>query len=191
MRACVDGERLAALSADEELDRFRPPEQQRRALIAIAKDPRSCVSIAWSSERLVGYVAFHPPSDIESWGEDRTGKIIELGAIEVAPSARGQGLAERLLRVSFADGRFDGTVVLATLYAWHYDMRRNELEDFAYKRMLEKLYGRVGFRTFPTADLEIRSNAANALMARLPDAAAQDVVAEFHRLRTQPRFPLR
>ncbi len=186
--ACVDADRLRKLRPDAELDRFRPAAKQHHALVGIAADEATCVTIAISGDVMVAYVAFHPPSDIESWGEDRTGRILELGAIEVAPRARGRKLAERLLDASFAGGRFDHTVVIATLYVWHYDLRRTGLGDFAYKRLLEKLYGRVGLVTYPTADLEVRSSAANALMARIPDTADPTVVAEFHRLRTRPRF---
>lgn len=187
---CVAAALLEGLRADSGLDRFRPAERQRQALVGIASDPRGCVSAAWSERTLVGYAAVHPPSDIESWGADRTGRILELGAVEVGPVMRGAGLARRLLESTFADGRFDDTVTIATLYAWHYDVGRTQLGDFAYRRMLEDLYGRVGFLDYPTADPEVRSNAANALMARVPTSAPKDVVDEFHRLRSRARFHL-
>ncbi len=188
VRPCVAAGVLEALGAHAGLDMFRPADLQHRALVAIARDAPTCVSAAVDEAQLVGYAAFHRPSDVESWGEDRTGRIVELGAVEVAPPYRGQRLAQRLLDVSFADGRFDDTVVIATLYAWHYDLRRSGLTDFAYKRLLEKLYRHAGLETFPTADAEIRSNAANALMARIGPHAPPQVVAEFERLRTRPRF---
>ena len=181
--ACVPAAELAGLRAHQGLDRFRAPERQLAALVDIASDPKGCVVAALAGTTLVGYVAFHPPTEIESWGADATGELIELGAIGVAPASRGHRLAPRLLRASFADGRFDTTVVFATLYVWHYDLGRSGMTDLAYRRMLETLYRSVGLETFATSDEEIRSSAANALMARVGPRADERVVAEFHRLR--------
>lgn len=170
-----------------ELDVFRSPDDQREALADIAADPRGRVWIAEDGGRVVGYVTFHPPGPHETWSADTTGRLVELGAIEVAPSLRGERLGERLLAAAFEDGRFDDVVVFATLYAWHYDLARTGLSVFAYKRLLEKLYRKAGLVRLPTTDPEVRADAANALMVRVgPDvpAAAADA---FHRLRTAPR----
>lgn len=136
-----------------------------------------------AAEQLVGYAAFHRPSAVESWGEDRTGAILELGAVEVAPGMRGLHLAERLLQASFADGRFDDTVVFATLYRWHYDLDRTGLGELGYRRMLERLYATVGLLPVATTDAEVMSDHANRLVARVGRAAPPAVVAEFERLR--------
>lgn len=145
-------------------------------------------SPALDQDTLVGYAAFHPPSEVESWGDDRSGRLIELGAVEVAPDVRGQRLAERLLAASFSGGRFDGTVVFATLYVWHYDLARTGMTDLAYRRMLERMYRGAGLELFPTSDVEIRASVANALMARIGPSAPAEVVDEFHRLRKRDSF---
>ncbi|MDT3681505.1 MAG: GNAT family N-acetyltransferase [Truepera sp.] len=181
--ACADPSVLAALAPHERLALFRPPAEQLAALVDIASDARGCVVSATDGGTLVGYVAFHPPTEVESWGADATGELIELGAIEVAPEYRSQNLARRLLQASFEGGRFDHTVVFATLYVWHYDLVRSGLTDLAYRRMLERLYHSAGMDSFPTSDEEIRSSAANALMARIGPLAPPRVVEEFHRLR--------
>jgi len=188
IEVCLTAEALAALEPHDGIDMFRPAAKQHQALIGIARDAQSCVSAGVDADRLVAYAAFHPPSDVESWGEDRTGRIIELGAVEVAPPYRGQRLAERLLAASFQGGRFESTVVFATMYVWHYDLKRTGLNDFAYKRLLERLYRSAGFEPFNTADAEVRSSSANQLMARVGSRADPTVVEEFHRLRTRPRF---
>ena len=188
IEACTAAEALARLEPHPSIDMFRPAAKQHQALVGIARDVQTCVSVAVDGATMVAYAAFHPPSDVESWGDDRTGRIIELGAVEVAPPYRGQHLAERLLAASFADGRFERTVVFATMYVWHYDLKRTGLNDFAYKRLLERLYRSAGFEPFNTADAEVRSSAANQLMARIGGDADPAVVEEFHRLRTRPRF---
>ncbi len=179
----ADPEFLAGLTPHPQLDRFRDPASQLDALVSIATDPQGTVTALVRHTALLGYAVFHPPTEIEAWGFDRTGQILELGAIEVAPDERGQRWAERLLQASFEGGRFDHTVVFATLYSWHYDLARSGLGDLAYRRMLERLYGSAGLELFGTTDEEVRSSPANALMARIGSRAPAEVVEEFHRLR--------
>lgn len=182
---CDSADSLATLYPSPALRIFRLPEKQHRALIEIAQEARCCVTTATDERQLVAYAAFHPPSEIETWGADRTGKLIELGAIEVDPAYRGQRLAQRLLELSFSQRRFDDTIVFATMYVWHYDMARTGLSDFQYKRMLEKLYRTVGMEPFATSDPDIRANAANQLMARVGPTCPEEIKREFDRLRLQ------
>lgn len=130
-------------------------------------------------------MAFHAPSEVETWGDDPSGAIVELGAVEVADAMRGQHLAERLLKASFETGRFDDTVVFATLYRWHYDLGRTGLGALGYRRMLERLYGTVGLIPTSTTDPEIAHDPANRLLARVGPSAPAAVVAEFDRLRNR------
>ncbi len=185
LNACIGPDALQGAAISPALDVFRPPRQQLQALVKMAADPKCCVSVAIDGHTLVGYAAFHPPSAIESWGDDKTGEIIELGAVEVDPGYRGQHLAERLLKASFAGGRFDRTVVFATMYVWHYDTKRTGLSDFQYRQMLERLYRSVGMERMATSDPEVRSNPANALMARVGPDCPERVRQEFERLRTR------
>lgn len=187
LQVCAHSQSIARLKPSEALNIFRPAKRQHQALVEIAADEACCVSILQAGSKLIGYAAFHPPTAIESWGADRTGRIIELGAVEVDPGYRGQRLAERLLEASFAEGRFDDTVVFATMYVWHYDLKRSGLSDFQYKRMLERLYRSVGMTQLRTSDPEIRSDAANGLMVRVGPRCPASVQAEFERLRTQPQ----
>lgn len=118
VETCVSWERLGPLRMDTTLDMFRKPEAQKKALLAIAKDG-GCVTIAIDGDTLIGYAAFHRPSEVESWGEDRTGKLIELGAVEVSEYYRGQKLAEKILIATFETSIYDDTIVFATMYFWH------------------------------------------------------------------------
>ena len=176
---------LTTLVPHPGLDTFLQPAAQLASLVAIAAEPFGCVATArvTGENLLVGYAAFHRPSGIETWGEDRSGRLIELGAVEVAPGMRGLRLAERLLSAAFAGGRFDDTVVFATLYRWHYDLGRTGLGELGYRRMLERLYASVGLLPMETNDIEIGSDHANRLVARIGPHAPATVVAEFERLR--------
>ncbi len=184
---CAPPELLAGLRPHPGLDAFRRPQAQHEALLAIAAEERGCVTVAYdpADRVLVGYVAFHAPSPVETWGEDRSGALVELGAVEVADAYRGQRLAERMLASSFAGGRFDDTVVFATLYRWHYDLTRTGLGELGYRRMLERLYGTVGLVPMDTTDPEIAHDPANRLVARVGPRAPERVVNEFERLRSR------
>lgn len=176
----------APLPLHDELDVFRAPTAQAEALRDIAADPRGCVFVAERGGRTVAYATFHPPGADETWGRIEAERIIEIGAVEVVPSLRGERLAERLLEAAFADGRFDDAVVFATLYAWHFDLARTGLTAFAYKRLLEKLYGKVGLVRMPTSDPEVRMDAANGLMVRVGPEADPETIRTFDTLRTRP-----
>ena len=149
---------------DQSLSIFRKPIEQYQALLDISRD--GCVTIIHEHQTIIAYVTFHKPGSGESWVEDVTGELIELGAVEVSATYRGQGLAEKILKATFDSGMFDHTIVFATMYFWHYDLKRTGLSDFAYKRLLDKLYRKAGLLPFATTDPEIRSSAANQLMAK-------------------------
>ena len=172
------------LPLDPELDLFRPPERQREALARISTEPHGRVLVAEQGAFTVGYLTFHRPDPIERWGQDRSGRLIELGAIEVAPAHRAARLGERLLERGFAAGVYDDTVVFAGLYAWHYDLARTGLGPLGYRRLLTRFYARVGLLPVTTSDPEIRSDRANALLARIGPQAPEEVRGEFERLRT-------
>ena len=174
------------LPLDPDLDVFRPPDAQRDALAAIAAEPGGRVWLAERAGTTVGYLTFHPPDPVERWGRDRSGRLIELGAIEVAPNLRGERVADRLLTAAFESGAYDDTIVFAALYAWHYDLDRTGLGPLGYRRLLERLYLRAGLTRVATTDPEIRADPAKALLVRIGPDVPDAVRDEFERLRTLP-----
>ncbi len=183
IEVCAPPERIAGLKMHPELNIFRPPERQKQALVGIAASADGCVTLATDGDQIVGYAAFHRPDPFERWGRDQTGGIYELGAVEVAPAYRGQGLARRMLEATFQTGRFDDKVVVAALYYWHYDLERTGLSAFAYRDLLERLYKSVGFSVYPTDDPDIYAHVENALMARIGPHAPEKVKESFEALR--------
>lgn len=185
---CASLATLQPLEMDQSLSIFRKPKHQHQALLDISRE--GCVTIAIEKQTIIAYVTFHKPGEDESWAEDKTGELIELGAVEVSADYRGQGLAEKILTATFDSGVFDNTIVFATMYFWHYDLKRTGLSDFAYKRLLDKLYRKAGLVPFATTDPEIRSSAANQLMARIGPNTPEHVKKEFDRLRLRPILEL-
>ena len=182
-------ERLEAHPFHPELDVFRPPERQHAALVELVREGNGRVSAALAEGQTVAYVAFQRPDLFERWSDDPSGRIWELGAVEVAPPWRGRGLARRLLEASFATGFFDDKIVIAQLLSWHYDTGRTGVSAFAYREALVRLYQGVGFRVWRTDDPEIAGRIENALMARIGPRVPEEAVAHFHRLRLSGRAP--
>lgn len=180
---CAAPEAVARLEPDESLSAFRPAAQQHAALVGIAGLPDGCLAVARLEHRLIGYAAFHPPDEIERWSGSREPGLLELGALETSGAHRGRHLARRLLETAFATGRFEDKVVLATLYSWHYDLDGTGLGAYAYRRLLERLYGSVGFRVVMTDDPEIALAPNNSLMVRAGPRASSGLLAELERLR--------
>ncbi|HEX2863261.1 MAG TPA: GNAT family N-acetyltransferase [Deinococcales bacterium] len=180
---CAPPQVLARLEPEASLKAFRPAEQQLKALVEIAGLPGGCVATATMGHRLIGYAAFHPPDPIERWSGSREPGIVELGAVETSPAHRGRHLARRLLETTVNTGRFDDGILIATLYHWHYDLEGTGVSTYAYRRLLERLYGTVGLRVVETDDPEIQPYPGNSLMARVGPRAPEALRREFERLR--------
>jgi acetoin utilization protein AcuA len=180
---CGDPALLATLEMDGSLNVFRQPELQFAALLGIARDDAGCVCFARLGHRLVGYATFHPPDRIERWSQGHVPGIVELGAIETSRTHRGRHLARYLLEVAFGTGRFEDKIVLATIYHWHFDLEGTGLTRHAYRKLLERMYGAVGFEVMKTDDPEIAYYPGNSLMARVGPRSSPGLRAEFDRLR--------
>ncbi|HWG85527.1 MAG TPA: GNAT family N-acetyltransferase [Deinococcales bacterium] len=180
---CAGPDDVARYELDESMRAFRPPALQHEALVGIAELPDGCLTFARAGHRLVGYAAFHPPDPIERWSESRVPGIIELGAVETAAQFRGRRLARSLLEVAIGTGRFEGKLLIATLYHWHYDLEGSGLSAHAYRKLLERLYSSVGFQVVKTDDPEIAPYPSNSLMVRVGRQAPPELLSEFERLR--------
>lgn len=180
---CGDPAVIQRLEIDTSLNAFRRAAQQHEALVSIAQLPDGCLSFARLAHRLIGYCTVHPPDQIERWSQSGIPGLFELGAVETSGAHRGRHLARRLLEATFSTGRFENKIVLATLYHWHFDLEGTSLTTYAYRQLLERLYGSVGFQVYPTDDPEIAYYPGNSLMARIGPKASPELIAEFHRLR--------
>ncbi|GGJ41312.1 N-acetyltransferase [Deinococcus roseus] len=162
---------------------FRPAHLQHRALIGITQIADGSVGTVLCGEEVVCYATLHPPDHYQRFGEATVSGMLELGAVESAPEHRSQRLARRLLEVMLPEESFQQNIIIATLYHWHYDLENTGLSTYAYRRLLEKLYSRVGFEVMKTDDPEISSYPGNALMVRMGREVPEELCLEFERLR--------
>ncbi len=84
----VSPETIERYPFHEGLVAFRPPEQQRKAMIEISRLPEGRIIIARTEDTIVGYVSFLYPDPLERWSEGNMEDLLELGAIEVTPPYR-------------------------------------------------------------------------------------------------------
>ncbi|HWK23780.1 MAG TPA: GNAT family N-acetyltransferase [Ureibacillus sp.] len=181
-------EQLEKYTFHEDLVAFRPSKQQHKALVEIAKLKEGRITIIRNGETVVGYVTFLYPDPLESWSEDHIENMIELGAIEVIPSYRENGIGKKLLEVSFMDDAMEDYLVITTEYYWHWDLKGTGLNVWDYRKMMERLMQHVNFEYYATDDPEITSHPANCLMARVGKRVNSNTIERFDQLRFRKRF---
>ena len=184
----VTPEILASYEFHEDLIAFRPPAQQRKALIEIAGLPEGRILIARTHDTIVGYVTYLYPDPMERWSEGKMENLIELGAIEVVPEARGSSVGKTLLQVSMMDNMMENYIVITTEYYWHWDLKGTGLNVWEYRKVMEKMMNAGGLEYYATDDPEISSHPANCLMARIGKNVDSESVQKFDQLRFHNRF---
>jgi acetoin utilization protein AcuA len=101
----VPSEQLSNYHLHPDLDAFRRPPEQFKALIEISELPEGRIIVSRIDDTIIGYVTFHYPDEMERWSQGHMQDLIELGAIEVADDYRGLGLGKRMIRLAFEDGQ--------------------------------------------------------------------------------------
>ncbi|BAB06954.1 GNAT family N-acetyltransferase [Halalkalibacterium halodurans] len=184
----LSGKQLSELDFHEGLVAFRPPKEQRKALIEIADLPEGRVNIVRHEQMIVGYVTFVYPDPLERWSQGQIENLIELGAIEIAPEYRGAQVGKNLLRLSMKDDAMEDYIIITTEYYWHWDLKGSGLNVWEYRKVMEKMMNAGGLEWYATDDPEICSHPANCLMARIGKRVAPESIQAFDQLRFQNRF---
>jgi acetoin utilization protein AcuA len=179
---------LANYHLHQDLDAFRRPPEQFKALIEISGLAEGRIIIARIDDTIIGYVTFHYPDEMERWSQGNMQDLIELGAIEVANEYRGLGLGKRMIRLAFEDGQLENVITFTTEYYWHWDLETSGLNVWDYRKMMEKLMKSVEMVWYATDDPEICSHPANCLMVRVGKEVPLESLEQFDRIRFQQRF---
>jgi acetoin utilization protein AcuA len=176
----VTPSRLGELSIDPLIKNFRPAEVQKKALAQIASDEICKVFIAVSNETIIGYVAFHRPHELTRWS--RLPFILELGAIEISPDWRNQGVTKALVQGAGNHGFMENHVVTSLEYAWHWDLKGTGLDIWSYQRVLSRLFSAIGFEIYRTDDPDILEHPASIFMARIGKNITEEQRSDFTNL---------
>ncbi|MGN7357650.1 GNAT family N-acetyltransferase [Paenibacillus sp. SAF-054] len=180
--------RLAELIMHPDLDAFRRPAEQHKALVEIAGLEEGRIIITREENTIVGYVTFHYPDEQERWSQGNMEDLIELGAIEVANDYRSLGLGQKMIKTAFEDGQMEQYIVFTTEYYWHWDLKTSGLNVWDYRKMMERLMKVVDMVWYATDDPEICSHPANCLMVRIGRDVPISSKEQFDRIRFQQRF---
>ncbi|MFC0473232.1 N-acetyltransferase [Halalkalibacter kiskunsagensis] len=184
----ISSESLHSYDFHTGLVAFRPPKQQKEALLGIADLPEGRINVVRDGNMIVGYVTFLYPDPMERWSEGKMVDLIELGAIEIALQYRGAQIGKNLLRFSMKDNAMEDYIIITTEYYWHWDLKGSGLDVWGYRKIMEKMMNAGGLEWFATDDPEICSHPANCLMARIGKRVNTDSIQQFDQLRFQNRF---
>jgi len=168
---------LESLKMNEKLANFRMPDRQHEALCIIAGSPEGIVYIARNTDEIVGYVAFHYPSQFSRWSKHP--RTLELGAIEVSSQYKRLGLGTHLLKAAFSNPAMEEYIIITTEFFWHWDLKDSGLDVWNYQRMLTKLFGSAHFKKRRTDDPEILEHPANMLMVRVGSKVPEAYIKSF------------
>jgi acetoin utilization protein AcuA len=159
------------------LYRYHPDAAQRLAdgFLRFLHSGQGRLVVARSrSGTIVGYAVIEKPDPQERWGDPSAPPLWELGFIEVARGWRRQGIGRRLLRAAF-----DDRIVVATCYAWHWDLLGTRLSKSAYRDALQCFLGPEGFKPLETDEPNIREDPAKLLLARIGPLVDPQAYARF------------
>jgi len=179
---------LAGLEFHKDLKAFRPPVEQQKALVGIARLEEGRIIIARNENIIVGYATFLYPDPLERWSEGKMDNLIELGAIEVIPDYRSYSVGTNLLMVAMMDDAMEDYIIITTEYYWHWDLKGTGYDVWEYRKMMEKMMNTAGLQWFATDDPEICSHPANCLMVRIGSRVDSESIEKFDQLRFKNRF---
>lgn len=181
---------IEQLTVDDGFGNILRPIRAKATFQRIAARPSGNVTLAFTPDHVVaGYLMIARPEPMhwqqrvihERW--EQCEALYELGSIEVSKNFRRLGIADRLMQVAFANGAYDDLIVVAETIRWHWDLATAQGNAFLYRDRLLALMKRYGFAEFGTDEAEVRSDPANALIARIGPHCPQEHVEHLHSLR--------
>jgi acetoin utilization protein AcuA len=171
------------------LDKFRQPHDQQLALVDISSLAEGLVYIARKDSLIVGYITFHYP-EFERWAQSGMQCLLELGALEVSRHWRGLGISKELVQIPFCDSTMEDNIVISMECYWSWDLRNTDMTVWEYRKMMENLLNKPGFKTVTTDDPDIASHPANMLSVRVGSQVCEEDIRKFETLRFRGKWLL-
>lgn len=127
---------------------------------------------------LCGYATIVPSSALEARWRDLA-DVSELGALEVARSARRRRIGTSLLAALGDALPLSSLVLMARGVVHHWDFTEADIHPIRYRRLLVGMLARVGFLPRRTDDPEIVEHPLNFLAVRFGERAASASLLAF------------
>jgi GNAT superfamily N-acetyltransferase len=138
------------------------------------------VLAARTNDELRGYAALVPSSALTRERWENLPDLFELGSLEVARSARGQGIGTSLLSAIAGALPVDDLLLFARGFVSHWDLAREGAPaPVAHRRRLLHMLGKIGFQRWDTSDPEVTDHPLNFLAFRAGQAAPAASVLAF------------
>ncbi len=184
----VSLDQLESYYMDEGLSTFRPADQQYEALKEIIQSPEGRIILARIDQRIVGYVTYHYPDELERWSESNMDNLLELGAIEVIADYRGYKIAQNLLKVTMLDDAMEDYIIIATNYYWHWDLYGTGVTAADYRKIIRKVMLAGDLEYMATDDPDICTHSANCLTVRIGSRVSNESVRQFDSIRLKNQY---
>ncbi|UII56783.1 GNAT family N-acetyltransferase [Cytobacillus spongiae] len=175
--------RLQTIPFHEQLNRFRPAENQQMAMIKAIERGNAMMTLAVSGHYIVGYTIILPPEEDERWHKLPYLKMV--GVMEVAPSFRNLGLGKRLIQGLFEEDEMVQSIIVSLEYCWHWDLGMTDGDPLPYSRILKNVLKSAEFIEFETTDPDIALYETNFMMARIGSSITAEQYQEFKKLAKQ------
>ncbi len=181
---CEVQELLEQYQFHKDLNMFRSAKEQQLIMTQMVREDITDVSLAVYGNSIVGYVTLLPPEPDDRWAQ--LPYIQMLGALEIVPEHRGNGLAKRLIDHLFDRPDIEDMIVISMEYYWHWDLKNTHLNVYEYQRMLKHLLETCGMEQYFTDYPDVTAHPANFMMARIGKNVSLDQLLQFMML-TNPR----
>lgn len=186
LQTCCGAGLISQLEFDEGIGvfpQYRSIIRNRQSLINVSNMEDGNVVLAYTGDRkIVGYIALTYPDPQERWSKYGDNVIYELGSIEVSKDWRGLGIAQGMVRLTFADDWYEDKIAILTGYSWHWDLAGTSQTKNQYRKMLMQIFAKVKFQQFYTDEPNIAMDFANLLMARIGSRVSAEAVSRFYDL---------
>jgi GNAT superfamily N-acetyltransferase len=147
------------------------------ALVAQVAAHGGLVVGAIKNAELRGYAALVPSSALKSERWENLPDLFELGSIEVARSARGNGIGTELLDAIGASLPLESLLLFARGLVSHWDIE-GDRTGFSRRTQLLHMLGKIGFSRWDTTDPEVRDHPLSFLAVRAGrDAPSRSLLA--------------
>ncbi len=181
IRGPVEQGELSGCMLSEGLCCFRPSSRQHKALVELAGQPDGMVFTATLANTIVSYVSFQKP-DYPWWQIRCFPELIELGSIETDPSWRNMGLAKILFDSIFNNpdfSYFEDFIVITFQFIHSWDLQYTGHSPWSYRRFIDRLFKKYGFKSFETTDPEVREHPCNNFLARVGENVTAENIIRF------------
>ncbi len=167
---------VEGLQVDEGLRAFaRLPEREHQLLLALARQPESRLTLAYTSEgKIVGQTTLAP---LDGWwqGIENAYEV----AVEVSPVFRSMGVAHQLLFLALDFASVEESLIVGLGLSWHWDYTGLGMSPFQYRELIARFFAAHGFAEYLTSEPNIRMDPANILVARLGRSLRKESMNQF------------